>query len=168
MGKKTKQARSRIAQGGFTIPSPRQIEDAKTPAGAWTAKQLAEWGVKWPPQAGWRQKLKQQWEKMNPPENEPEEVWRFMEVHEGDRLVDLSKDPVFACLAVAVATQCTSAGFGKRLVIDIRQARCQNCEAPGFNTGMGFWLHSCGAEILSSGEVCKPCGIGENQEAQAP
>lgn len=33
-----------------------------TPAGAWTAKQLAEWGVRWPPEHGWRERLRVEWE----------------------------------------------------------------------------------------------------------
>lgn len=34
-----------------------QIEAAKTPAGGWTRAQLAEWGVAWPPQRGWKARL---------------------------------------------------------------------------------------------------------------
>jgi hypothetical protein len=34
-----------------------EIERAKTPGGAWTKKQLAEWGVPWPPPKGWKAKL---------------------------------------------------------------------------------------------------------------
>jgi hypothetical protein len=29
----------------------------RTPAGGWTKKQLAEWGVRWPPMRGWRRRL---------------------------------------------------------------------------------------------------------------
>lgn len=38
-------------------PTDEQIEAAKTPNGGWTRAQLAEWGVSWPPQKGWRSKL---------------------------------------------------------------------------------------------------------------
>ena len=38
-------------------PSPEEIEAAKTPAGGWTRAQLAEWGVAWPPQKGWKKHL---------------------------------------------------------------------------------------------------------------
>lgn len=39
------------------IPSPEEIEQAKTPGGGWTRAQLAEWGVSWPPPKGWRRAL---------------------------------------------------------------------------------------------------------------
>lgn len=39
------------------VPSDEEIEACKTPAGGWTRKQLAEWGVSWPPLKGWRKKL---------------------------------------------------------------------------------------------------------------
>lgn len=35
----------------------KEIEAGKSPAGGFTKKQLAEWGVPWPPPAGWRQAL---------------------------------------------------------------------------------------------------------------
>ena len=34
-----------------------EIEKAKTPAGGWTRKQLAQWGVPWPPPKGWKRRL---------------------------------------------------------------------------------------------------------------
>jgi len=34
-----------------------QIEKGRSPAGGWTRKQLAAWGVPWPPPKGWRNKL---------------------------------------------------------------------------------------------------------------
>lgn len=34
-----------------------EIEAARTPKGGWKAKQLAAWGVPWPPPTGWRKKL---------------------------------------------------------------------------------------------------------------
>ena len=61
MGKKkgkVHRARRRIAQKGFFIPSPTEVEWAMTPPGGWSAIQLAEWGVPWPPPLGWRHYLK--------------------------------------------------------------------------------------------------------------
>ncbi|WP_165869672.1 hypothetical protein [Streptomyces barkulensis] len=43
------------------IPSPDEVEAARTPAGGWTRDQLAAWGVPWPPPKGWRQRLADQW-----------------------------------------------------------------------------------------------------------
>ena len=37
--------------------SSEDIDATKTPAGAWTKRQLAEWGVPWPPPAGWKARL---------------------------------------------------------------------------------------------------------------
>ena len=34
-----------------------EMEAARTPAGGWTRKTLAGWGVPWPPPRGWRQRL---------------------------------------------------------------------------------------------------------------
>lgn len=65
MGKKVKNASQRYKQGSFKLPSPREIEDSKTPAGAWTAAQLAEWGVSWPPRHGWRVELERRWRMQN-------------------------------------------------------------------------------------------------------
>jgi hypothetical protein len=42
------------------IPTPAEIELAKTPAGGWTKKQLAQWGVPWPPPKGWKKKLERE------------------------------------------------------------------------------------------------------------
>lgn len=39
------------------IPTPDQIEAAKTPRGGWTRATLQEWGVPWPPPKGWRKAL---------------------------------------------------------------------------------------------------------------
>jgi hypothetical protein len=61
MGKKTLKARKRIEQGNFSQPSPQQIIEMMTPRGAWTAAQLAEWGVPWPPTHGWRRDLIERW-----------------------------------------------------------------------------------------------------------
>src|SRR5215204_3749932 len=39
-------------------PSPEEVADASTsPHGSWAAKQLRDWGVPWPPPAGWRKEL---------------------------------------------------------------------------------------------------------------
>lgn len=39
------------------VPSPEEIEAAMTPNGGWTRKQLAEWGIPWPPPKNWRERL---------------------------------------------------------------------------------------------------------------
>jgi len=41
------------------IPSLDEIEKARTSNGGWTKKQLAEWGVPWPPPKGWKATLTQ-------------------------------------------------------------------------------------------------------------
>jgi hypothetical protein len=46
-----------IGSSGFLIPTAEEIEAAKTPAGGWTRKQLAQWGVEWPPRQGWKRRL---------------------------------------------------------------------------------------------------------------
>lgn len=50
-------ANATLASFSGHVPSPQEILDKMTPAGAWTAKQLAEWGVGWPPLRGWRETL---------------------------------------------------------------------------------------------------------------
>lgn len=47
--------------GRVTMPSPDEVEAARTLAGGWTRDQLAAWGVPWPPPKGWRQRLADQW-----------------------------------------------------------------------------------------------------------
>jgi hypothetical protein len=39
------------------VPTEDEIMAARTPKGAWTKKQLAEWGVPWPPPRGWKRRL---------------------------------------------------------------------------------------------------------------
>lgn len=41
------------------LPSPEEIESARTPAGGWTRNQLAAWGVPWPPPKEWKAELSQ-------------------------------------------------------------------------------------------------------------
>jgi hypothetical protein len=45
------------------IPSPLEVERARTPNGGWTQKQLALWGVPWPPPHGWKKDLERAWTK---------------------------------------------------------------------------------------------------------
>lgn len=49
-----------------SIPSPAEIEAGKTPRGAWTRAQLAEWGVPWPPPGGWKRRLEDAWRAAHP------------------------------------------------------------------------------------------------------
>jgi|HubBroStandDraft_4_1064222.scaffolds.fasta_scaffold93931_4 hypothetical protein len=67
MARKVKRALEQLAAGNFTLPSPREIEASKTPAGSWTALQLAKWGVPWPPRHGWKAELERKWEAANNP-----------------------------------------------------------------------------------------------------
>jgi hypothetical protein len=62
MAGKAARARKRLTAGNFALPSPAEIEEAMTPAGGWTAAQLAEWGVPYPPLKGWRKRLEDQWQ----------------------------------------------------------------------------------------------------------
>jgi hypothetical protein len=43
------------------IPSPEEVEAPRTPKGAWTKRQLAAWGVPWPPPRGWKADLEKRW-----------------------------------------------------------------------------------------------------------
>jgi hypothetical protein len=86
-----------------------------------------------------------------------ERHWRFLRAEPDSGLVNLADDPRLSLLAACVANQCTYAGFGRQGVIDARQSACPDCGAPGFNTGMGVWVFTCGAERLSDGDPAEPC-----------
>ncbi|NEB09755.1 hypothetical protein G3I32_12920 [Streptomyces coelicoflavus] len=45
----------------LVLPSPDDIEAARTPAGGWSRRQLAAWGVPWPPPKGWKEHLIARW-----------------------------------------------------------------------------------------------------------
>lgn len=47
---------SQLSEITATI-SEDEIMSKRTPKGAWTRQQLAEWGVPWPPPPGWKAKL---------------------------------------------------------------------------------------------------------------
>lgn len=88
----------------------------------------------------------------------PEKLrYTFAPTNGEEGVEDLSEDPRLALLAVSVANQ-QKAGFGPYL--DLRQAHCPHCEAPGFNTGWGFWQFTCGLELLAGDEGIEdePCG----------
>lgn len=72
----------------------------------------------------------------------------------GRGMADAATDPRIALIGVCVASQ-QVAGYG--FLIDLREAACPTCRASGFNTGLGFWRYTCGAEILTSGDVDRPC-----------
>lgn len=38
-------------------PTREEIEEAQTENGGWTREKLAEWGIDWPPQKGWKDEL---------------------------------------------------------------------------------------------------------------
>jgi len=42
---------------GLPRLTPEEVEAGRSPAGGFTGKQLAGWGVPWPPPAGWLQAL---------------------------------------------------------------------------------------------------------------
>ncbi len=84
--------------------------------------------------------------------------YRFAPTAKDDRAagtINLSENPESALLAACIAEQ-QAAGFGDYL--DLRRPSCQDCGAPGFNTGWGYWRFGCGAEVLSDGEPGEPCG----------
>ncbi len=68
---------------------------------------------------------------------------------------DQQRLDVLAVLAVCIANQ-QRAGFGAYL--DVREVKCADCGASGFNTGWGFWRFSCGLEVMTDGEPSEPCG----------
>ncbi|MFE2159898.1 hypothetical protein ACFW9M_19020 [Streptomyces lydicus] len=43
------------------LPSPEEVEAARTPAGGWKRDQIAAWGVPWPPPKGWKEELAERW-----------------------------------------------------------------------------------------------------------
>lgn len=97
---------------------------------------------------------------------EVDDRWLFLRAKEGDNMTDNASDARLSLMAACVANQQRFAGF--KSVIDIREAQCPDCKAPGFNTGMGVWLFTCGAEILSGGTPDVPCGNeGRNTEPPA-
>lgn len=42
-------------------------------------------------------------------------------------------------------------------LIDERVTHCPQCNAPGMNTCWGYWLFTCGAEVMPDGEITEPC-----------
>jgi hypothetical protein len=42
-------------------------------------------------------------------------------------------------------------------LIDNRVANCPMCKAPGMNTCWGYWKFTCGAEVLTCGDVSESC-----------
>ncbi|MFJ9250311.1 hypothetical protein [Streptomyces sp. NPDC101776] len=53
------------------LPSPEEIEAARTPAGGWKRDQLDAWGVPWPPPKGWRDELIERWRDAQQQEGPP-------------------------------------------------------------------------------------------------
>ena len=44
-----------------TLPSPEEVEAARTERGGWTKETLAAWGVPWPPPKGWKKDLERRY-----------------------------------------------------------------------------------------------------------
>jgi hypothetical protein len=57
-----------------------EIEAGKTPAGGFTRKQLAKWGVSWPPPKGWRARLTGR-QKSKPGKTPSKEKQRYIKGH---------------------------------------------------------------------------------------
>ena len=53
-------AMRRRAEG--VLVSPEEIASKATANIGWTRMQLAEWGVSWPPRAGWKAELERRWQ----------------------------------------------------------------------------------------------------------
>ena len=56
--------RCNIVPSGGNPPSAVEIDRARTPKGAWSKAQLAEWGVPWPPPGGWKRHLESEAERL--------------------------------------------------------------------------------------------------------
>jgi hypothetical protein len=48
----------------INIPSPEEVEQAKTKNGGWTRTILAEWGIGWPPPKGWKKELYKKYQRI--------------------------------------------------------------------------------------------------------
>jgi hypothetical protein len=141
MAKKAKLALERIKRGDFVIPSPQEVIDAMTPAGSWTALQLAEWGVAWPPKHGWRTELERKWHAARP-------------VTDTTSLTDAAYRKAFQAFAQAdsamkAAIRARDIAFREcnRLAQEIRDRRSDNAnfeEIPAYVTAPDFAY--CGAE----------------------
>lgn len=58
------------------VPSPQEVIDGLSAKGGWTAKTLASWGIKWPPQKGWRRKLEAEYFSLVRADAEMEQIRR--------------------------------------------------------------------------------------------
>lgn len=85
------------------------------------------------------------------------EQWRYQFLKGGPAQgfpVNFANDHKMRLFACCVVTQ-QEAGLGNTL--DLRETACPECSAPGYNTGWGYWSHTCGAEIFTTGEIDQPC-----------
>ncbi|WP_327286534.1 hypothetical protein OG974_32675 (plasmid) [Streptomyces sp. NBC_00597] len=48
------------------LPSPEEVEAARSPKGGYSRAQLAAWGVPWPPPKGWKADLAARWKTAHP------------------------------------------------------------------------------------------------------
>lgn len=92
-----------------------------------------------------------------------EEEFRFAKLDPSDDATNAADNERDALMAVCVALQ---QGAGFKTYIDLREPRCLDCGASGFNTGWGYFQYTCGLEVMSDGEPCAPCGNpgGEDRE----
>lgn len=125
------------------VPSPEEVEAAKTPRGFWKRATLARWGVPWPPPAGWRKRLEAEWRKANDLEDPAEARERRRRALARHRLTELD----YAKLLVAQGGRCgicEELGGSQRFEIDhdhrccprkyscgrcIRGLLCSSCNA---------------------------------------
>jgi len=77
--------------------------------------------------------------------------------------VNLARDGRLRLMAECVVTQ-QRAGFGD--VLDLRQCPCPECGQPGFNTGLGYFRHTCGAEVTNGEDPdCSGCSVAAARDA---
>lgn len=86
-----------------------------------------------------------------------EGVFQFAPASDG--VPSLADDSKIGLLTICIAHQ-QAAGFG--IYIDAREFKCPSCQAPGFNTGFGYFKFTCGAEVLTvDGDFTEACPSDE-------
>lgn len=134
-------ATERIAQGNFITPSPDDIRAAENGNGGWSAAQLAEWGIRWPPKAGWRELLERRWHRL----------------HSGDPLPEKEQAPRRQSIAVAsmrpqgTTIACPTCAH----LFKTREARDQHVRTTHENPS---WVASKGKPKAKVAPICPTCG----------
>jgi hypothetical protein len=86
-------------------------------------------------------------------DEKPIRFYRLSRDEKAAGCINCADDERLSLMAACIKAQ-QDAGF--RELIDIRQAECPKCQAPGFNTGWGYLAYTCGAE-LTGGTDFNPC-----------